>query len=151
LQKNIKELRIEKIWNIGYKNPRSRFLSHFTNTLIRDKVEDIALRNGVHFVEQSSTYRSQRCSECGQVRKANRKGKVYSCKHCGNTMDADLNAAKNHAICLPEIPYTFRVENHNRGNGFFWKETGLYDFSGRSLESLPPVEVNGGHICPLND
>ena len=74
------------------------------------------------------------------VRKANRKGKNYECKHCGHQMDADLNAAKNHSIVLPEIPYTLRKRNLNRGNGFFWKEDGFYDFEGRSLESLPPVE-----------
>lgn len=139
---NIREIRLERIWNIGYKNNKSRFLSHFTNTLIRDKVEQLALENGVHFVEQDSTYRSQRCSGCGLVRKANRKGKLYICNCCGNIMDADLNAAMNHSIDLPEVPYTLRKKNFNRGNdGFYWKPDGFFDFSsGRSLESLPPVE-----------
>lgn len=74
---------------------------------------------------------------------ANRKGKIYSCKHCGNEMDADLNASLNHAIDLPDIPYTLRKMKINRGNGFYWKPDGFYDFvSGRSLESLLPVEDN---------
>lgn len=137
---DVKQINLEKIWNIGYRNSRSRFLSHFTNTLIRDKIEDFATLHGVHVEEQSSTYRSQRCSCCGVVRKANRKGKLYECINCGNMMDADLNAAKNHEIQLPEIPYTLRKMNLNRGKGFLWKPDGFFDLSGRSIESLPPVE-----------
>ena len=137
---DVKQINLEKIWNIGYRNSRSRFLSHFTNTLIRDKIEDFATLHGVHVEGQSSTYRSQRCSCCGVVRKANRKGKLYECIHCGNMMDADLNAAKNHEIQLPEIPYTLRKMNLNRGKGFLWKSDGFFDLSGRSIESLPPVE-----------
>jgi transposase len=137
---DIKEIRLEEIKNIGYGTSRGRYLSHFTNTIIRDKIESVATQNGVRFVLQNSTYRSQRCSSCGQVRKANRKGKVYTCKHCGFTVDADLNAALNHEQNLIEIPYAVRMKNLNRGDGFFWKPEGLFDFSGRSLESLPPVE-----------
>ncbi len=143
----IKEIRLERIWNIGYKSKRSSFLALFTNTLIRDKVEDLALQNGVHFIEQDSTYRSQRCCECGLVRKANRKKKIYECSSCGNILDADLNASRNHAADLPEVPYTLRKKNINRGKGFFWKEDGFFDIlSGRSLESLPPVK----DICLQN-
>lgn len=138
---NIRELKLEQIWNIGYKSRTSRILSHWTNTLIRDKVESICEENGVHLIHQSSTYRSQRCFGCGIVRKANRKGKIYSCKHCGYENDADYNASKNHEIDLPEIPYTLRKLQKNRKDGFYWLETGFYDFvTGKSLESLPLVE-----------
>jgi putative transposase len=135
---DVKEIRLERIWNIGYKNKTSRMLSHWTNTLIRDKVEQICEDTGVQLIHQSSTYRSQRCSGCGVVRKSNRKGKVYTCKHCSLVIDADLNASLNHAIDLPEIPYDLRKMNFNR-SGFFWLESGFYDSSGRSLQSLPPV------------
>jgi transposase len=138
---NIKEIRLERIWNIGYKSRTSRVMSHWTNTLIRDKVEAICEENGVHLIHQSSTYMSQRCSDCGVVRKANRKGKTYMCKHCGLEIDADLNASFNHALNLPEVPWTLRKKQINRGNGFYWLETGFYEFeTGRSLESLPHVE-----------
>lgn len=137
----IKEIRFEKIWNMGFKNGVSGILKHWTNTLIRDKVEKVCKENGVRFVLQSSTYRSQRCNECGQVRKANRKGKIYSCKNCGLEIDADLNAAKNHEQDLPEIPWTLRSLNKNRKDGFFWLSSGFFDLEGRSLESLPPVEA----------
>jgi transposase len=139
---NIKEIRLERVWNIGYKSRTSRIMSHWTNTLIRDKVESICEENGVRLIHQSSAYRSQRCSGCGVVRKANRKGKTYMCKHCGLEIDADLNASLNHEIDLPEVPYTLRRRNLNRGDGFYWLETGFFDLvMGRSLQSLPPVEV----------
>jgi transposase len=140
---NIKEIRLEKVWNIGYKSKTSRLMQHWTNTLIRDKVESICAETGVQLKHQSSTYRSQRCSGCGVVRKANRKGKTYLCKHCGLEIDADYNASLNHIIDLPEIPYNLRKLKMNRGNGFYWLESGIYEFeTGRCLQSLPPVESN---------
>lgn len=138
---DFKEVRLERIFNIGFKSKQSSLLSHWTNTTIRDKIESKCEEEGIRLIHQSSTYRSQRCSCCGVVRKSNRKGKNYSCKHCGNEIDADLNASLNHVVDLPEIPYTLRKMNLNRGNGFYWIESGFYDFSsGRSLESLLPVE-----------
>lgn len=73
------------------------------------------------------------------VRKSNRKGKVYECKSCGNIDDADHNAALNHSINLPEIPYDFRKLNLNRKDGFIWSSEGLFDLDGRRLQSLPHV------------
>jgi transposase len=129
---NVKQINLENIINIGYKQKRSRYLSHFTNTLLRDKLIDVCENAGVQVVLQSSTYRSQRCSGCGLVRKANRKGKLYSCKSCGLEIDADLNAALNHSINLPNIPFAFRKLNLNR-KGFFWKLDGFCDLTGMAL------------------
>jgi hypothetical protein len=112
-------------------------MQHWTNTIIRDKVETLCEENGVYLLHQSATYRSQRWSGCGIVRKANRKGKSYTCKHCGLQIDADYNASLNHVVDLPEIPYALRKLQLNRGNGFYWVESGFYDFAtGRRLESL---------------
>jgi hypothetical protein len=66
------------------------------------------------------------------VLKSNRKGKEYTCKHCGCIIDADYNAALNHEIELPEIPYDIRKLNLNR-KGFYWLETGIFDLDDRSL------------------
>ena len=118
----------------------NRKMSHWTNTLIRDKVESLCEELGVQVKHQSSTYRSQRCSECGMVRKGNRKGKTYTCKNCGLVIDSYYNASKNHEISLPEIPYGFRNLKLNR-KGFFWLETGLFDLEGRSLQSLLPIKI----------
>ena len=113
--------RKEKIWNIGYRHGRSRKLSSWTNTLIRDRLMDRCERLGVRVVHQSSAYRSQRCNACGLVRKSSRKGKEYGCPNCGSHMDADLNAAMNHETALPDIPWNLRKLNLNR-KGFFWTE-----------------------------
>lgn len=136
---DVKQINLEKIWNIGYKSNTSRKLSHWTNTIIVDKIESRCEQEGVLLQHQSSTYRSQRCSACGVVLKSNRKGKEYICKHCGNIIDADYNASLNHECNLPEIPYNFRKLNLNR-KGFYWLETGLFDLDGRSLESLLHVK-----------
>lgn len=137
---NIQQVNLERIWNINYKSKTSKLMSHWVNTLIRDKVVSISEELGVQVNHQSSTYRSQRCSECGMVRKSNRKGKVYTCKHCGLIIDADYNASKNHEQNLLEIPYSFRNLQLNR-KGFFWLESGLFNLEGESLQSLPPVNA----------
>lgn len=124
----VKEVRFEKIWNIGFKKRKSKMLSHWTNTLIRDGFRDICLRNGVLFTEVESTYKSQRCSVCGLVKKSNRKKKIYICS-CGHKMDADLNSSKNQVISLPEISYEFRKLKLNV-KGFYWLESGIFDLSG---------------------
>lgn len=74
---NIKHIKLEEVININYGKRSSRLMSHWTNTIIRDKIRSHCEVNGVHFTLQSCTYRSQRCSQCGLVRKSNRKGKVY--------------------------------------------------------------------------
>lgn len=101
----IKQINLKKIYNIGYKSKRNRFLSHWQNTLIRDKLKDYCAMQKVSVVEQSSTYRSQCCSACENVRKSNRKGKIYKCKNCGLEIDSDLNASLNHVVNLPDIPH----------------------------------------------
>lgn len=85
----VKEVRLEKITNIRYQQKSSRKMSHWSNPEIRDKIISRCEELEVPVVEQSSCYRSQRCNQCGQVRKANRSGKVYSCKNCGYRCDAD--------------------------------------------------------------
>ncbi len=135
---DIREIRLEKIFNIRYKKRSSRLMSGWTNTLIRDKIKSKADETGVLITEQSSTYRSQRCSNCGNVRKSNRKGKIYTCKNCGFESDSDLNAAINHELVLPDVPYELRKLRKNLGNGFFWKETGFYDFEGQAF-TVPDI------------
>lgn len=129
---SIKQINLEKIWNINYKKSTSRYMRCWTNTLIVDKLNDLSSLYGVHVKEQASTYKSQRCCECGMVRKSNRKGKTYTCVHCGNIMDADLNASLNHEIELPEVPFYLRDLNLNR-KGFFWKPSGFFNLDGEEL------------------
>ena len=46
----------------------------------------------IKYIEAKYTSRS--CSRCGEIRKSNRRGNLYTCS-CGNRIHADLNAAKN--------------------------------------------------------
>jgi hypothetical protein len=124
---NVKQINLEKVWNIGYKNRTSRLMSHWTNTLIRDKLKRLCEELGVQVKEQCCTYRSQRCSSCGMVRKSQRKGKFYKCE-CGFEIDADLNAALNHEIELPDVSWELRREQRNR-KGFYWLPEGFFDLS----------------------
>jgi IS605 OrfB family transposase len=52
-----------------------------------------ALLSGVLLVVIPPAYTSQTCSICNHI--GIRNGKRFRCEHCGNTMDADYNAARN--------------------------------------------------------
>lgn len=55
-----------------------------------------ATMRGVQVELVDPRYTSQRCFECGNVDKANRKTQAdFSCTVCGHTAHADVNAAKN--------------------------------------------------------
>ena len=48
----------------------------------------------IKYVETSESYTSQECSQCGVIKKSNRKHRgLYVCKNCGNVLNADLNGA----------------------------------------------------------
>lgn len=128
----IKEIRLEEVVNINYGRKAPRKLVHWTNTIIRDKVEDRCEREGVLFTQQSSTYRSQKCSNCDWVQKANRKGKIFCCKQCCFEVDADFNAACNHEQDLPDVPAALRGQKLNR-DGFFWKPAGFFLLNGEEI------------------
>jgi transposase len=122
---NIKELRLEKLHQVGKGKSRSRFMSHWAYTLINDKLKRVSEEKGFLLREVPNEFRSQRCSNCGWVRKANRKGKTFSCNKCGNKLDADFNAASNLLLDLFEIPYWVRLKKINR-KGFYWMPDGLF-------------------------
>ena len=103
-------------------------------------MEALSEELGVQFNLKSSTYKSQRCSCCGWVRKSNRKGKNFTCSCCGLMIDSDLNAAENNEIELPEIPYSFRNKKLNIV-GFYLLESGIFTSKGESLQSSLPQNV----------
>lgn len=53
---------------------------------------------GKHLEYVSPKHTSQRCSRCGDVKKANRVGVWYRCRSCGFVLNSDLNAARNIAV-----------------------------------------------------
>jgi transposase len=122
---DIKELRLEKVKNIRRNKKSSRKLTHWKYPLIKQKLNRLGEEKGFLFVEVPNEFRSQRCSECGWVRKANRKGKTFTCTKCGFTTDSDLNASYNLELDLFEIPYWVRLKKMNR-KGFYWNSDGLF-------------------------
>ena len=131
--KGVKEVRLEKVVNIRFRKHTSRNMSHWTNPEIVNKIKSRCSLLEVPVIEQSCSYRSQRCNNCGLVRKANRKGKQYNCNHCDYSNDADLNASMNHVCDLPEVPKAFLGKKLNVNNGFFWKPEGFFTFDGSEL------------------
>lgn len=118
---NVKQINLEKIKHLRYKKKATtRALGHWTYTEVFDKLCDLANRSGVLIKRVDPTYTSQRCSECGWVRKSNRKGESFSCGHCGCCYNADLNAARNIALELPGISWKQRLRRENAW-GFFYE------------------------------
>ena len=116
---DIQKIRIENIKHLRRGRKSSRYLSHWTYTAIFDKLEDICSTTGVQLEQVNPTYTSQRCSQCGWVRKSNRQGSRFKCKSCSYEDDADLNASKNIALELSYVSKTQRLSKMNR-TGFYW-------------------------------
>jgi rubredoxin len=119
---------------VKYATVWNRYLSHWAYALIKDKLIRLGETEGFCVSEVPNEFRSQRCSSCGWVRKANRKGKTFKCSSCGFTHDADMNAASNLELDLFEVPFWVRLKKMNR-EGFFWKPDGLFS---ESQEILVP-------------
>ena len=119
----VKQVNIEKIRGLRSGSRSSRMLSHWVYKSIFDGLKRRCEDEGVQIHEVASAYTSQRCSECGWVRKSNRKGPVFKCKACGFTHDADLNAALNIALGLPAIGKEQRLRRENL-KGFYWLPEG---------------------------
>lgn len=116
-------LKLERIKHLRKNKRISRYLSHFTYTEIYNKLEDLALLNGVRIEKINPTYTSQRCNKCGWVRKTNRKGKQFRCEMCKSELDSDLNAARNICLDLRSIGKAERLLHKNK-KGFYWNEVG---------------------------
>ncbi len=76
------------------KQTRKRF-ANWAYYQLEQVVVDKALEAGKMVLFVSPKYTSQRCSRCGHVAKDNRIGSEFSCKQCGFSIHADLNAARN--------------------------------------------------------
>ncbi len=127
----IKEIHLEKISNFRKGNRISKFLNYMGESLIRSKILDVCSSLGVRVIEQTSPYRSQRCSSCGYVYRGNRKGKDFSCKHCSFQADADYNASCNHEVNLPSSQFLlYYLDVPKR---FFWKEGGFFNVDNSEL------------------
>lgn len=131
----ISRINLEDMTEVRRGRRQSRRTSYFNPGVINERLGQKAESLGVQVELTSCTYRSQRCHKCGWVQKANRSGKKLTCKKCGETEDADLNAARNLAEDLIPIPTRMRRQQLNL-KGFYW-------IVGQEPESLiSPNEVD---------
>ena len=119
-ENKIEVIALEDIRFMGKGSNIGGFLSKFEHSLIRSKLNSLCEDCGASLLLQTNAYRSQRYSKCGFVHKLNRKKgtKQFICVNCGNTIDADLNAALNHSVNLPPL-IRGGLDNEN---GEFWLE-----------------------------
>jgi transposase len=121
---DIKEVGLEKIRNIRRGKRSNRYLTHWTYTLIKDKLVRLSEDKGFVLIEQENKFMSQRCSKCGWTHKSNRKGKTFKCVNCDFKGDSDLNAASNHEVILVELSPQVWKQHLNRTSGFYWNVVG---------------------------
>ncbi len=143
---NVKELKLEKITNINFGRNTSRLMRHWSNPLIMGSLIKYCEEQGVLVTHVKNEFNSQRCNCCGWTQKVNRKGKLFLCKQCQHTDDADANASKNILIrhLLVELPFGFRTLKKNK-DGFFWTEFCLTDKFGEDLrvpQITKTIDVN---------
>lgn len=124
--KNVKEIKLEKLFQVGKGKHVNRFLQAWTYTLINDKIKSTCENEGIKLTEVPNQFRSQRCFACSYVHKKSRKGKQFCCQNCQHVDDADNNACQNLLLYLYEIPFWVQPSQINR-TGFFWKSNGIFD------------------------
>ena len=73
----------------------NKWLSNWSFFQLEQLITYKAEALGKSVVKVDARYTSQKCSNCGEIEKNNRKGSHYSCDRCGYREHADINAAKN--------------------------------------------------------
>jgi transposase len=139
----VRQINIEGIRDMRKGKRSTRFMSHFTYTVLSERLKSTSEERGVLVVEVDPAFTSQRCSCCGWTREANRKGKKFQCGKCGFIADADLNASRNLSLDLTPIVRTGKKRPDNK-KGFYWRVLGP------GKEPMSPLcsEISD-HICIL--
>ena len=106
---NIKEIRLEKLDNIG---DNIKALRNWPYYDLQTKITNKAKKYGINVIYVDSYYTSQVCSTCGFCSKENiQMDKSFKCQDCGQYFkDEDYNAALN--IANPD----FKVEVEQAGS-----------------------------------
>lgn len=70
-------------------------VSRAGRSVFKQKLSDLTETHGIEVRSINPAYTSQQCSGCGLSTSENRKGSSFQCIHCGKTLHADVNAARN--------------------------------------------------------
>ena len=70
-------------------------VSRAGRSAFKQKLVDLTENHGIEVRSINPAYTSQQCSGCGLSVDKNRKGSSFQCIHCGKTLHADVNAARN--------------------------------------------------------
>jgi putative transposase len=77
----------------------------------KQMIEYKSKKYGVSVYYVAPQYTSQRCSKCGHIEQANRKGNLFSCKKCGTVEDSGVNAGFNIAYLHKQGISQFNIES----------------------------------------
>jgi IS605 OrfB family transposase len=96
----LEQLRMENMKRKGKTSKKvRRLIGNWSAKQLLGFIEYKAEMIGKTIILVNSHYTSQACNRCGDIRRANRKGKLFKCCVCGYSLHADLNASRNIA-CL---------------------------------------------------
>lgn len=70
-------------------------VSRAGRSAFKQKLADLTENHGVEIHSVNPAYTSKQCSGCGLIADTQRKGSSFQCLHCGKTLHADVNAARN--------------------------------------------------------
>ncbi len=88
VMENLKGIR--KVWRGKRMN---YWISNWSFYQLQSFIQYKAARKGINMVVIRPSYTSKLCSKCGKL--ASRNCGFFSCSHCGFSLNADLNAARN--------------------------------------------------------
>ncbi|PZO97686.1 MAG: hypothetical protein DI609_12555, partial [Corynebacterium urealyticum] len=112
---------------------RGRGLSRRTRVIVsragrsafKQKLAELTENHGIEVHSVNPAYTSQQCSGCGLSTSKNREGSSFRCVHCGKTLHADVNAARN-IIGRRSAP----------DNGFrYWSKESILDYLNQEVTS----------------
>jgi putative transposase len=100
----MEDLHVEKMLSKHYMAKKIYDCSFYN---IRDRVSKKCEQYNIPLIIANRYFKSsQICSVCGAINKNHTDYHIYKCQYCGNTMDRDLNAAKN----LAKLANTYSFE-----------------------------------------
>ena len=88
-------IKVEMLEGFGQDKRHAFVLRNWSYFELQTMIEYKAKRAGIKVVKVDPYHTSQTCSACGHYEEGQRSQRVFKCKSCGETFDADHNAALN--------------------------------------------------------